>query len=57
MARNPNAGGSGPKVTKQSGNKGPIFGKSQGHVGSTKPWDPNKGSNGSAKSKHPPKKS
>ena len=27
MARNPNQGGKGPKVTKQSGNKGPIFGK------------------------------
>jgi hypothetical protein len=45
MPRNPNAGGKGPKVTRQSGNKGPIFGKPSSLAGTTKPWSLNKGSN------------
>ena len=51
MARNPNAGGKGPKVTKQ-GKSGPIFGKMTSVTGSTRPFDPNKGSNVSSKPKH-----
>jgi hypothetical protein len=39
----PNRGGSGPKVTKQTSNKGPIIGKMSSVTGSTKPWDLNKG--------------
>lgn len=44
----PNRGGSGPKVTKQSGNKGPIIGKMTSVTGSTKAWSPSKGSNRSS---------
>lgn len=44
MPRNPNAGGSGPKVTKQ-GKTGPIFGKATSLHGTTKPFSLNKGTN------------
>jgi len=47
MARNPNAGGSGPKVTKQ-GKSGPIIGKMTSVTGKTAPWYPNKGTNKSS---------
>lgn len=42
MARNPNAGGKGPKVSSQTKGKGPITGN----------WSLNQGSNGSSKSKN-----
>lgn len=46
MAKNPaNPGGTGPKVTKQSGNKGPIIGKMTSFSGTTKPWAPALGTN------------
>lgn len=52
MPRRPNAAGSGPKVTKQSKNKGPIFGKPTSLSGTTRPVDWSKGTNKSLKPKH-----
>jgi hypothetical protein len=55
MARNPNAGGSGPKVTKQ-GKAGPITGTNSSKTGTNRPWGLTQGTNGSSKSKFPPAK-
>ena len=45
MAKTPNPGGRGPKVTAQAKNKGPIIGKMTSPHGVTAPWSLNKGSN------------
>jgi hypothetical protein len=47
MAHQPNPSSKGPKVTQQTGNKGPIIGKMTSPVGSTQPWHLNKGSTNS----------